>query len=81
MEDVYSTSDLPLACFLQIRGHQLIGIRHEGRRGVFSFSDNQTLQDDLLVWGNNVPVSIQVRTFINGMRDLKGLIGSERTRR
>ncbi len=44
-------------------------------RGVFVFADNQALREDILRWGNNEAVSIQVRGFVNGMRDLKGLVG------
>jgi len=75
MENTYATTDLSLSAFLQALGHQLIDIRKEGGRGVFVFTDTEKLRQDILRWGNNKVVSIQVRGFVNGMRDLKGLVG------
>ncbi len=71
----YATTDLSLSAFLQALGHQLIDIRNEGGRGTFVFTETQELRQDILRWGNNEPVSIQVRGFVNLMRDLKGLVG------
>ena len=75
MGNTYATTDLSLSAFLQALGHQLIDIRNEGRRGVFVFTDTEKLRQDILRWGNNQAVSIRVRGFVNGMRDLKGLVG------
>ncbi len=75
MENTYATTDLSLSAFLQALGHQLIDIRNEGGRGVFVFTDTEKLRQDILRWGNNEPVSIQVRSFVNLMRDLKGMVG------
>ncbi len=75
MGNTYATTDLSLSAFLQALGHQLIDIRNEGRRGVFVFTDTKELRQDILRWGNNQAVSIRVRGFVNGMRDLKGLVG------
>ena len=71
----YSTADLWLSAFLHVRGHEIIDVRHQGNRGIFVFSDNPELRQDVLRWGNNEPVTIRVRGFVNGMRDLKGLVG------
>jgi len=75
MENTYATTDLSLSAFLQALGHQLIDIRNEAGRGVFVFTDTEKLHQDILRWGNNQAVSIRVRGFVNGMRDLKGLVG------
>ena len=72
---LYLTTDLSLSAFLQARGHRIVEVRKEGGRGVFVFSDRTELRKDILCWGNNEPVSIRVRGFVNGMRDLKGLVG------
>jgi hypothetical protein len=71
----YRTSHLSLTAFLQARGHLILAIQNEGGRGVFAFTDSPELQGDILRWSNNEKVSIAVRTFVNGMRDLKGLVG------
>jgi len=71
----YATTDLSLGAFLQALGHNLVDIQHEAGRGVFIFTDTEKLREDILRWGNNQPVSIRVRGFVNGMRDLKGLVG------
>jgi len=76
MEDTaYSTTDLSLSAFLQARGHQILDVVCNAGRGVFVFADTPELREDILRWGNNEPVSIRVRGFVNGMRDLKGLVG------
>ena len=71
----YATSDLSLSAFLQALGHQLVDLRNERGRGTFVFDDTPELRQDILRWGNNEPVSIQVRGFVNLMRDLKGMVG------
>ena len=71
----YATTDLSLSAFLQARSHQILEVLNKDGRGVFVFADNQALREDILRWGNNEAVSIQVRGFVNGMRDLKGLVG------
>ena len=38
------------------------------------FSDTEQLQQDILAWGNNQSVEIHARGFVNGVRDLKGLV-------
>ncbi len=73
--DNYATSDLSLSAFLQALGHQLVEVRNDRGRGTFVFADTQELRQDILRWGNNEPVSIQVRGFVNLMRDLKGMVG------
>ena len=72
---LYLTTDLSLSAFLQVRGHEIIEVRKEGGRGIFVFREAPELREDILRWSNNEPVSIRARTFINGMRDLKGLVG------
>ncbi len=75
-EGIYATTDLPLAAFLQSRGYKLIDfVENERGRGVFVFGDEPELREDILRWGNNESVSIRVRGFVNGLRDLKGLVG------
>ncbi len=75
MGNTYATTDLSLSAFLQALGHQLVDIRNEAGRGTFVFTDTEKLRQDILRWGNNEPVSIQVRGFVNLMRDLKGMVG------
>ncbi len=72
---LYSTTDLSLSAFLQIRGREIIDVRNEGGRGVFVFADSPELRADILKWGNNEAVSIRIRAFVNGLRDLKGIVG------
>ena len=72
----YATADLSLSAFLQALNHQLVDVRRNERgRGKFVFTDTPELRQDILRWGNNEPVSIQVRGFVNLMRDLKGMVG------
>ena len=71
----YATADLSLSAFLQARNHQLVDVRNERGRGTFVFADTPELRQDILRWGNNEPVTIQVRGFVNLMRDLKGMVG------
>ena len=73
--DRYATTDLSLSAFLQTLGHNLVDIQHEAGRGVFVFTDTEKLREDILRWGNNEAVRIRVRGFVNGLRDLKGLVG------
>ena len=73
--DRYATTDLSLSAFLQTVGHNIVDIQHQAGRGVFVFTDTPELRQDILRWGNNQPVLIRVRGFVNGMRDLKGLVG------
>jgi len=75
MANTYATTDLSLSAFLQARGHEIVNIRNQDGRGTFVFSDTQELREDILRWGNDKPVSIQVRGFVNLMRDLKGMVG------
>jgi hypothetical protein len=72
----YQTPDLNLSAFLRARGHQLLDVRREGGRGIFVFQDSDELRRDLMNWGNNVPVPLAARAFVNGMRDLKGMVGA-----
>ena len=72
----YATTDLSLSAFLQSIGHKILDIQKTGRRGVFVFEDCQELRADILCWGNNQPVLIRLRNFVNGMRDLKGLVST-----
>ncbi len=71
----YATTDLSLSAFLQAIGHEIVEVRNQNGRGVFVFVDTPELHGDILRWGNNKAVSIRVRSFVNGMRDLKGLVG------
>jgi len=75
MANTYATTDLSLSAFLQALGHEIVNIRNQDGRGTFVFSDTQELREDILRWGNDKPVSIQVREFVNAMRDLKGMVG------
>ncbi len=75
-EALYRTPDLALSSFLAALGHEIIEVNSERGRGVFTFQDTQELQHDLLAWCNGAPVSIDVRAFVNGMRDLKGVVGT-----
>jgi hypothetical protein len=75
-EALYRTPDLALSSFLAALGHEIIEVNSERGRGVFAFQDTQQLQNDLLAWCNGSPVSINVRAFVNGMRDLKGVVGA-----
>jgi len=76
-ESSYSTTDLFLAAFLQARGHRILQILNRNGRGTFVFGDTEDLQQDILAWSNNQSVQIPVRGFVNGVRDLKGLVASE----
>ena len=76
LERVYASSDLALCAYLQTMGHELVEIRSQGRKGVFVFRHTPELNADILNWGNNQPVLIRLRNFVNGMRDLKGLVST-----
>ncbi len=72
----YATADLSLSAFLQALNHQLVDVRRNERgRGKFVFTDTPELRQDILRWGNNEATSIKVRSFVNLMRDLKGMVG------
>ncbi len=71
----YATTDLSLSAFLQTRGHKIVKVTNRDGRGVFVFADSRELREDILRWGNNEAVSIKVRSFVNALRDLKGLVG------
>jgi len=71
----YATTDLSLSAFLQALGHQLVDVRNERGRGTFVFDDTPELRADILRWGNNEPVKMKARDFVNGIRDLKGMVG------
>lgn len=71
--DTYSTADLALAAFLKERGHSLVGIRSELGCGVFVFQDGMELQQDILNWSNDETTLLRPRSFLNNVRDLKGL--------
>lgn len=71
----YATTDLSLSAFLQTLGHEIIDVRSERGRGVFVFADSPELRKDILRWGNNEPVLIKVRGYVNNLRDLKGVVG------
>ena len=73
--DRYATTDLSLSAFLQVLAHEIVDVRSEGGRGVFVFADSPELRADILKWTNNEAVSIRVRGFVNGLRDLKGIVG------
>ncbi len=75
MAHTYATTDLSLSAFLQALGHQLVDVLNDRGRGTFVFADTEGLRQNILKWGNNQPVSIQVRGFVNLMRDLKGMVG------
>ena len=75
MANTYATTDLSLSAFLQALGHQLVDVLNDRGRGTFVFADTKELRQNILKWGNNQPVSIQVRGFVNLMRDLKGMVG------
>ncbi len=75
MANTYATTDLSLSAFLQALGHQLVDVLNDRGRGTFVFADTEELRQNILKWGNNQPVSIQVRGFVNLMRDLKGMVG------
>jgi hypothetical protein len=72
----YSTSDLALSAFLQSKGHKIRQVLRQNGRGVFVFDDTSELREDILRWGNNEEVSIRARGFVDGLRDLKGLVGN-----
>ncbi len=72
----YATADLSLSAFLQALNHQLVDVRRNERgRGKFVFTDTPELRQDILRWGNDEATSIKVRSFVNLMRDLKGMVG------
>ena len=75
-QNAYATADLALSAFLQAMGYKILAVRSEGKRGVFVFSDSPDLRQDIIRWSNNEPISIKVRSFVNGLRDLKGVVGT-----
>ena len=69
----YETGDLSLCVFLSITGHKVIDIRCVSGRGIFAFKDTPELRRDILRYTNDEPCTFRVRSFLNLMRDLKGL--------
>jgi len=77
MSKEYLTSDLGLSGFLICLGHRLVDVRPgDRRRQFFVFRDNESLQTDVFRWANDEKVSIKVRSFVNGLRDLKGVVSA-----
>lgn len=74
--NTYRTADLTLSAFLQARGHDLLSVEATHGRGVFVFRDGADLQKDIHAWINNQTVSIPIRSFANGIRDLKILMSA-----
>jgi hypothetical protein len=70
----FRTTDLSLSAFLRTRGHPLLRMEREGDRGIFVFADTEELREDVLRWGNDKPVLLAARVFINILRDLKGMV-------
>lgn len=73
--EVYTTADLFLSAYLQNLGHKIISFKREHGRGFFTFNSTDQLEEDVLKWGNNEPITIRLRSFLNSTRDLKGMIG------
>lgn len=69
----YDTSDLSLCAFLRARGHKITDVRYSSGRGRFTFEDNDELREDILRYSNDEPCTFAVRSFLNLVRDLKGL--------
>lgn len=70
---VFTTGDLSLAAFLKACGFSITAVRLEGSRSIFSFNDSQELQKSVVNFVNDQPCPYPARTFLNLMRDLKGL--------
>jgi hypothetical protein len=71
---VFRTTDLSLSAFLRTKGHRLLSMERDQNKGVFVFADTQELREDVLRWGNDTPVLLAARVFINTLRDLKGMV-------
>ncbi len=73
----YPTTDLPLASFLRCRGHRLIRVDSDGRRGTFIFPDTDELKEDVLIWMNDEQVTLPAQSFPSTLRRMKALVFGE----
>ncbi len=73
----FHTTDLALASFLLAVGNSLIDIRGMGSKGVFVFTESPKLRTDVVRWTNDELTPLRARSFLNGFRNLKGVIPLE----
>jgi hypothetical protein len=72
-EIAFETRDFYLACFLRCMGHDLIGLRAEGRHRVFVFRDRPSRCDDVLAFYNNGS-TVRPLAFSSTIKEMKGLL-------
>ncbi len=66
------TSDLNLSSFLRCRNFPIVDIFRQDGRSVFAFAECPELRRAVLEYANDG--TVQVRSFCNTLRDLKGLV-------
>jgi hypothetical protein len=69
--EVFETSDLYLAAFLETQGFQLLEVRREpdSRRCVFVFCDRRDREEMIASYWADVPV--RARSFVAACKELK----------
>lgn len=67
----FETADLHLASFLRCRDFTITDLKRRSGKTFFIFDDSPALHSAILDYANDSMV--QVRTFCNTVRDLKGL--------
>ncbi len=70
-------SDLNLSAFLSVSGHKLLGVKRDGRKGLFIFEDTPELERDTLKFFNR-ETTVDALSFGEALRNLKALALSHR---
>ena len=65
--DLYTTSHVPLAAYLKVKGVRIINIMVKDRRGCFTFAD---VNRDLVIDFNNGAASVEPAEYADKMSQL-----------
>jgi len=65
--DIYTTSHIPLAAFLKVRGSKLINIEVKEKRGVFTF---ESVDRQLIIDFNNGIASVEPAEYATKMSQM-----------
>jgi len=69
----FETTDFYLASYLRCAGYALLGLRREGARAVFIFTDQPERPSAVMAFYNNQG-SVPPLAFVGSIRDMKALI-------
>jgi hypothetical protein len=71
--DRFETTDFYLASYLRCAGYALLGLRREGTRAVFIFTDRPERRSTVMAFYANQG-SVPPLAFVGAIRNLKALI-------